>query len=90
MDQANADKDIAQAKAEERRSMAIALEQEMRAQVTNMKSKLVEAEAEIPMSIAEALASGRLPIMDYYKMKNIMADTDMRHSIAGEDIGSKK
>jgi len=90
MDQANADKDIAQAKAEERRSMAIALEQEMRAQVTNMKSKLVEAEAEIPMSIAEALASGRLPIMDYYKMKNIMADTDMRHSIAGENIGSKK
>lgn len=85
MDQANADKEIAQAKAEERRSMAVALEQEMKALETNMRSKLVAAEAEIPMSIAEALASGRLSIMDYYKMKNIIADTDMRHSIAGTD-----
>ncbi len=85
MDQANADKEIAQAKAEERRSMAVALEQEMKAQETNMRSKLVAAQAEVPMSIAEALASGRLSIMDYYKMKNIIADTDMRQSIAGED-----
>ncbi len=83
MDQANADKDIAQAKAEERRSMAVAQEQEMRALETNMRSKLVAAKAEIPMSIADALASGRLSIMDYYKMKNIIADTDMRQSIAG-------
>lgn len=90
MDQANADKEIAQAKAEERRSMAVAQEQEMRAQVTNMKSKLVEAEAEIPMAIAEALASGRLPIIEYYKLKNIMADTEMRHSIAGDAVSSNK
>jgi uncharacterized protein YqfA (UPF0365 family) len=80
--QANADKDIAQAKAEERRAMAVALEQEMRAKVTQMQAKLVDAEAEIPMAIAEALSSGKLGIMDYYKMKNIMADTDMRKSIA--------
>ncbi len=90
MDQANADKEIAQAKAEERRSMAVAQDQEMRAQVTNMKSKLVEAEAEIPMAIAEALASGSLPIIEYYKIKNIMADTDMRHSIAGDSASSSK
>lgn len=88
MAQANADKEIAQAKAEERRSMAVAMEQEMRAQETNMRSKLVAAQAEIPMSIAEALASGRLTIMDYYKMKNIIADTDMRHAIAGTDGSS--
>ncbi len=80
--QANADKDIAQAKAEERRAMAVALEQEMKARITQMQAKLVDAEAEIPMAIAEALSSGRLGIMDYYKMKNIMADTDMRKSIA--------
>lgn len=80
--QANADKDIAQAKAEERRAMAVALEQEMKAKITEMQAKLVDAEAEIPMAIAEALSSGRLGIMDYYKMKNIMADTDMRKSIA--------
>jgi uncharacterized protein YqfA (UPF0365 family) len=85
MDQANADKEIAQAKAEERRSMAVAQEQEMKALETNMRSKLVAAQAEIPMSIADALATGRLSIMDYYKMKNIIADTDMRHSIAGTD-----
>jgi uncharacterized protein YqfA (UPF0365 family) len=80
--QANADKDIAQAKAEERRAMAVALEQEMKAKITEMQAKLVDAEAEIPMAIAEALSAGRLGIMDYYKMKNIMADTDMRKSIA--------
>ncbi len=83
MAQANADKDIAQAKAEERRAMAVATEQEMKAKIREMEAKLVDAEAEIPMAISESLANGNLGIMDYYKMKNIMADTDMRHSIAG-------
>ncbi|MFA7230030.1 MAG: flotillin-like protein FloA [Victivallaceae bacterium] len=82
MAQANADKDIAQAKAEERRAMAVAHEQEMRAKIREMEAKLVDAESEIPMAIAESLASGNLSIMDYYKMKNIMADTEMRQSIA--------
>ncbi|QSH41136.1 flotillin-like protein FloA [Lentisphaerota bacterium ZTH] len=82
MAQANADKDIAQAKAEERRAMAVAQEQEMKAKIREMEAKLVDAEAEIPMSIAEALAGGNLGIMDYYKMKNVMADTDMRKAIA--------
>ena len=83
MAQANADKDIAQAKAEERRAMAVATEQEMKAKIREMEAKLVDAEAEIPMAISESLAGGNLGIMDYYKMKNIMADTDMRQSIAG-------
>ena len=75
IDQANADKQIAQAKAEERRAMAVALEQEMRARV-------VEAEAEVPRAMAEAFRQGNLGIMDYYRMKNIQADTAMRESIA--------
>ena len=75
IDQANADKQIAQAKAEERRAMAVAAEQEMRARV-------VEAEAEVPRAMAEAFRSGNLGIMDYYKMKNVQADTAMRESIA--------
>ncbi|MDD5726931.1 MAG: flotillin-like protein FloA [Victivallales bacterium] len=87
MAQANADKDIAQAKAEERRAMAVASEQEMKARIREMEAKLVDAEAEIPMAIAEALANGNFSIMDYYKMKNIIADTDMRQSIA--DPGGK-
>ncbi len=82
MAQANADKDIAQAKAEERRAMAVASEQEMKAKIREMEAKLVDAEAEIPMAISEALANGNFSIMDYYKMKNIIADTDMRQSIA--------
>jgi uncharacterized protein YqfA (UPF0365 family) len=76
IDQANADKQIAQAKAEERRAMAVAMEQEMRARV-------VEAEAEVPRAMAEAFRSGNLGIMDYYRMKNLQADTDMRTGIAG-------
>jgi len=76
IDQANADKQIAQAKAEERRAMAVALEQEMRARV-------VEAEAEVPRAMAEAFRQGNLGIMDYYRMKNLQADTDMRGVIAG-------
>ena len=75
IDQANADKQIAQAKAEERRAMAVALEQEMRARV-------VEAEAEVPRAMSEAFRQGNLGIMDYYKMKNIQADSSMRESIA--------
>lgn len=76
IDQANADKQIAQAKAEERRAMAVALEQEMRARV-------VEAEAEVPRAMAEAFRQGNLGIMDYYRMKNVQADTSMRDAIAG-------
>jgi len=75
IDQANADKQIAQAKAEERRAMAVALEQEM-------KARVVEAEAEVPRALAEAFRSGNLGIMDYYRMKNIQADSSMRESIA--------
>ena len=90
MAQANADKDIAQAKAEERRAMAVAQEQEMKAKIREMEAKLVDAEAEIPMAISESLAGGNLGIMDYYKMKNIMADTDMRQSIAGPAGKAKK
>lgn len=82
-DQAEADKNIAQAKAEERRAMAIAQEQEMKAKVEEMKAKVIEAEAKIPMSIAKAFDEGNLGIMDYYNMKNIMADTSMRESISG-------
>lgn len=82
MDQANADKNIAQAKAEERRAMAIALEQENLARIQEMRAKLVEAEAQIPMAMAEALRTGKLGVMDYYGMKNLQADTEMRHSLS--------
>lgn len=82
MDQAQADKNIAQAKAEERRAMAIALEQEMKAKAQEAKAKVIEAEAEVPKAMAEAFRSGNLGIMDYYKMKNIEADTTMREAIA--------
>jgi len=81
-DRAEADKKIAQAKAEERRAMAIATEQEMKARVQEMRAKVVEAEAQIPLAMAEAFRSGNMGIMDYYRIKNIMADTDMRESIA--------
>ncbi|WP_294984855.1 flotillin-like protein FloA [uncultured Fenollaria sp.] len=82
MDQADADKKIAQAKAEERRAMAVASEQEMKAEVQKMKSKVVEAEREVPLAIAEALKNGNLGVVDYYKMNNINSDTDMRKSIS--------
>lgn len=81
MDQANADKNIAQAKAEERRAMAIAHEQEMKAKAQDARAKVIMAEAEIPLAIAEAFRSGNLGIMDYYKLKNIQADTSMRENI---------
>ncbi|MBW6533582.1 MAG: flotillin-like protein FloA [Mariniphaga sp.] len=90
MDQAEADKNIAQAKAEERRAMAIALEQEMIAKAQEMKAKVIEAEAKVPLAIADAFKNGNLGIMDYMKYKNIMADTSMRDSIAGNDQKSKE
>ena len=82
IDQANADKNIAQAKAEERRAMAIAKEQEMIALAQEARAKVIEAEAQVPQAMAEAFRSGNLGIMDYYKMKNIQADTVMRDSIS--------
>jgi len=84
MDQAEADKDIAQAKAAERRFAAQALEQEMRARVQEMRARVVEAEAEVPLALAEALRQGKMGVMDYYTMRNLLADTDMRESIARE------
>ena len=85
MDQANADKNIAQAKAEERRAMAIALEHEMKAKAQESRAKVIDAEAQIPLAIAEAFRSGKLGIMDYYKMENVKADTKMRDSLADEN-----
>jgi uncharacterized protein YqfA (UPF0365 family) len=82
MDQANADKNIAQARAEERRAMAVALEQEMKAKAQEARAKVIEAEAQIPLAMADAFRSGNLGVMDYYKLKNIDADTQMRDSIA--------
>jgi uncharacterized protein YqfA (UPF0365 family) len=82
MDQAEADKNIAQAKAEERRAMAVALEQEMVAKAQEARAKVIEAEVEIPLAMADAFRQGNLGIMDYYKFQNIKADTDMRESIS--------
>jgi uncharacterized protein YqfA (UPF0365 family) len=82
IDQANADKNIAQAKAEERRAMAVASEQEMKAKAQEARANVIQAEAQIPMAIAEAFRNGNLGIMDYYRYKNIQADTNMRESIA--------
>ena len=82
MDQAEADKNIAQARAEERRAMAVALEQEMKAKAQEARARVIEAEAEVPLAMAEAFRNGNLGIMDYYKMKNIQADTEMRENIA--------
>ena len=82
-DQAEADKQIAQARAEERRAMAVAKEQEMRAYTQEMQAKVVEAQAKVPLALADALRAGNLGVMDYYNMKNIVADTEMRENIAG-------
>ena len=82
IDQAQADKNIAQAKAEERRAMAIALEQEMIAKAQEARAKVIEAEADVPKAMAEAFRNGNLGIMDYYRMKNMEADTTMREAIA--------
>lgn len=82
IDQANADKNIAQAKAEERRAMAVASEQEMKAKAQEARAKVILAEAEIPMAIAESFRSGNLGIMDYYRLRNLQADTEMRDSLS--------
>ncbi|UII21740.1 flotillin-like protein FloA [Fulvivirga ligni] len=95
-DQASADLKVAEAKAEERRAMAVAHEQEMKAKAQEARAKVIEAEAEVPKAMAEAFRNGNLGIMDYYKMDNIKADTEMRESIAkpgsssSKDKGSKK
>ena len=82
MDQAEADKNIAQARAEERRAMAVALEQEMKAKAQEARARVIEAEAEVPLAMAEAFRTGNLGIMDYYRMINMQADTEMRENIA--------
>jgi uncharacterized protein YqfA (UPF0365 family) len=84
-DQAEADKRVAQAKAEERRALAVAREQEMQAAVVENRAKVVLAEAEIPKAMAEALRSGNLGVMDYYNLKNVQADTQMRRSLGGDE-----
>ena len=84
-DQAEADKKVAQAKAESRRAMAVAAEQEMKARVQEMRSKVIEAEAEVPKAMAHAFREGNLGIMDYYRMQNIQSDTGMRQSISDMD-----
>ncbi|MBS6720918.1 MAG: flotillin-like protein FloA [Peptoniphilus harei] len=90
-DQAEADKRISEAKASERRAMALAREQEMKAEVEAMRAKVVEAESQVPIAMAEALKSGNLGVFDYYKMKNINSDTDMRNSISKiSDKNTKK
>ncbi len=84
-DQAEADKRVAQARAEERRAMAVALEQEMKAQVVEMRARVVEAEAQVPMAIADALRAGNLGVMDFARYQNVLSDTAMREAIAGND-----
>ena len=89
-DQAEADKRVAQAKAEERRAMAVAAEQENRARVEQMRAKVVEAEAEVPLAMAEAFRSGHMGVMDYYQLRNIESDTDMRQGIANASSGGEE
>lgn len=90
IDQADADKKIAQAKAEERKAMALAQEQEMKAKTQEMKARVVEAEAQVPLAISEAFRNGNLGVMDYYNLKNVVADTDMRSSIAESSTPQQK
>jgi uncharacterized protein YqfA (UPF0365 family) len=87
IDQATADLKVAEAKAEERRAMAVALEQEMKAKAQEARAKVIDAEAEIPKAMAEAFSKGNLGVMDYYKMQNVQADTDMRQAISGAGKG---
>ena len=89
-DRAEADKRIAQAKAEERRAMAVAVEQEMKARTQEMRAKVVAAEAEVPLAMAEAFRKGNMGVFDYYRMKNIVADTQMRDSIGREPPAGQK
>lgn len=90
IDQATADLKVAEAKAEERRAMAVAVEQEMKAKAQEARAKVIEAEAQVPQALAEAFRSGNLGIMDYYRMQNMKADTDMRDSIANSGKDTKK
>jgi uncharacterized protein YqfA (UPF0365 family) len=90
MDQANADKNIAQAKAEERRAMAVASEQEMKAKAQEARAKVILAEAEVPLALAEAFRSGNFGVMDYYKLENLKADTNMRDAIGKPKTSPKK
>lgn len=90
IDQAEADKRIAQAKAEERRAMAVAQEKENEAAVAGMRAKVIEAEAEVPMAIAKAFRDGKLGVMDYYNMKNVISDTDMREAISKASAPAEK
>ncbi|NJN42835.1 MAG: flotillin-like protein FloA [Flammeovirgaceae bacterium] len=89
IDQASADLKVAEAKAEERRAMAVALEQEMIAKAQEARANVIQAEAEIPKAMAQAFVEGNLGIMDYYKMQNIQSDTDMRNTISGSEKGTK-
>ena len=89
IDRAEADKSIAQAKAEERRAMAYAVEQEMRAKTQEMKAMVLAAEAEVPKAMANAIKNGQMGVMDYYKLQNLNSDTAMRNSIAGIDNKKK-
>jgi uncharacterized protein YqfA (UPF0365 family) len=90
IEQANADKLMAQARAEARRAMAVAQEQEMRARVEEMRARVVEAEAEVPRAMAEAFRQGHLGIMDYYRMQNVKSDTEMRTSLAKDGVDKPK
>jgi uncharacterized protein YqfA (UPF0365 family) len=90
IDQAEADKRIAQAKAEERRAMAVAAEQEMKARVQEMRAKLVEAEAQVPQAIAEAFRQGHIGVREYYDLRNVQADTQMRESLATGEEGRRE
>jgi uncharacterized protein YqfA (UPF0365 family) len=90
MDQANADKNIAQARAEERRAMAVASEQEMKAKAQEARAKVILAEAEVPLALAEAFRTGNFGVMDYYKLENLKADTQMRDSIGKPKVTPKK
>jgi uncharacterized protein YqfA (UPF0365 family) len=87
-DQAEADKQIAQAKAEERRALAVAMEQEYKAEAQNQRAKVIAAEAEIPLAMADAFRKGNLGVLDFQRYKNIQADTAMRQAIAGQTDGS--
>ena len=89
-ERAEADMQIAQAKAEERRAMAIAAEQEMRAKTQEMRANLLDAESEVPRAISTAFTKGQIGVMDYYKMQNLLADTNMRNSLGAGDRSSKK
>lgn len=90
IDQATADLKVAEAKAEERRAMAVALEQEMIAKAQEARANVIQAESEIPKAIADAFVKGNLGVMDYYKMQNVQSDTEMRNSISGKGSGSTK